>query len=296
MRIRKRGDCFGGGEVLHLVLDEVVVERVHEREDARVGSMVLPEGFEIPGQEDELPHRLAHPGGVGVRHQRPAVPFPVAEPVTDIVTELVMPGEESHDFVRIPIEMRRLPPAHHPGPPVHDGALEAAQLQLEIDVVRHEHLGGIRHRDRLLERLFELSLPPGHSLGEGRDIEIEDEGVVGFDRHQLHVRVADQFLEAGKHVRPKAPHLQQQRDREAEGDLHPLVDQRLEQLGGRTVAVFGHLVEIAPVHLLVEDERVHLFRRGAAGNQLRGEADPPRLMRDHINDQGIRHELYPLIA
>ena len=163
--------------------------------------------------------------------------------------------------------MGGLAPAHHPGPAVHDGPLEAARLQLEVDIVRHEHLGGVGDGDRLLERLLELRLTPRHPLREGRDVQIEDEGVVGLDVHQLDVLVTDQLLKARQHVGAEAPHLDEERDREAERDLHALFDQRLEEFGRRPVAVLRHLVEVPPVHLIVEDQRVHLLRRSATRDQ-----------------------------
>src|SRR2546428_7866281 len=55
---------------------------------------MLSEGLEVPGEKDELAHRPADPGRIGVGHQRPAVPLPVTEPVADVVAQLVVAGEE----------------------------------------------------------------------------------------------------------------------------------------------------------------------------------------------------------
>src|SRR5256885_11501020 len=53
---------------------------------------MLSEGLEVPGEKDELTHRPADPGRIGVGHQRPAVPLPVTEPVADVVAQLVVAG------------------------------------------------------------------------------------------------------------------------------------------------------------------------------------------------------------
>src|SRR2546428_4586690 len=53
---------------------------------------MLSEGLEVPGEKDELAHRPADPGRIGVGHQRPAVPLPVTEPVADVVAQLVVAG------------------------------------------------------------------------------------------------------------------------------------------------------------------------------------------------------------
>src|SRR5439155_17886392 len=134
--------------------------------------------------------------GISIGQYRTPVPFPIAEPVADIVTQLVVAGEQPHLLIGIAIEVGRFAPAHDPGPSVHDGALESAQLQLEIHVVRHEHLGRVRDGDPFLEGLLELPFTPGHPLGKGGDIEVEDERVIWLDRDQLDVLVADELLEA----------------------------------------------------------------------------------------------------
>src|SRR5438034_2659639 len=101
---------------------------MHEGEDAGISPVVLSEGLEVPGEEDELAHRLANPGRVGVGHQWPAVPLPVTEAVADVVTQLVVAGKEPHLLVGVAGEVGRFAPAHHPGPAIHDGAPKTAQL------------------------------------------------------------------------------------------------------------------------------------------------------------------------
>ena len=268
MRGLEAGDRLRRGQVAHLGLDELGVQRMHEGEDAGVRPVVLPERLVVPGQKDELAHRLPHPGRVGIGHQRPAVPLPVTEPIADVVAQLVVAGKEPQLLIGVTVKVSRFAPAHHPGPAVHHGAPKAAQLQLEVDIVRHEHLGRVGDGNRLLEGLFELPFAPCHPLGERGDVEIEDERMIWLDRDQLDVFMTDQLLEAGQHIRAIAPHLQQEGDGEAKRDLHPFVHQRLEELGRGPVAVLRHFVEIAPVHLVVEDQRIHFLGRRAPRNQL----------------------------
>src|SRR2546428_10767492 len=77
---------------------------------------MLSEGLEVPGEKDELAHRPADPGRIGVGHQRPAVPLPVTEPVADVVAQLVVAGEEKQPPPLVGGGGGRVAPAPPPPP------------------------------------------------------------------------------------------------------------------------------------------------------------------------------------
>ena len=162
-----------------------------------------------------------------------------------------------------------------------------------VDLVVHHHLGGVGDADLLVEELLGELLAAQHLPLEELDVDGEREAVVRLDPHQLAVGVGDQASEAVGQLAVPALQLPQEAHGEAEAQLVALIEHVQEHLGGRVVAPAGDLLEVAPVHGVVEQEGGHVPGLGAPRDDLRGQQDAPGLMDDAVGDEVLGHGKRP---
>src|SRR5216683_5586468 len=129
-----------------------------------------------------------------------------------------MPDQKLQALHGMLVDVGRLAPAHLPRTALHERSVEPALLKREIDIVRHEHLGGVRDRYGLMEELLQPLAASEHGLLERNDVEIEQPRVVRLDVDDLDIRPSTQLLEGVEHLRSPALRLEQKRV--AESDRH----------------------------------------------------------------------------
>ena len=102
-------------------------------------------------------------------------------------------AEEAEVALAVAVEMGGLPPVQHPLAAVeHAGPVSGLQ-QGVVDLVVHDHLGGVGHADLFVEELLGVVLAALHLLLEELDVEGESEAVVGLHPDQLAVGMGHQL-------------------------------------------------------------------------------------------------------
>ena len=159
-----------------------------------------------------------------------------------------------------------------------------------VDLVVHHHLGGVGDADLLVEELLGDLLAAQHLPLEELDVDGEREAVVGLDPHQLASGVGDHGPEAVGQLAVPALQLPQEAGRETEPQLVAVVEHVQEHLGRGVVAPAGDLVEVAPVHLVVEEKTGHGPGLGPPRDDARRQQDAAGLMDDAVGDEVLGHD------
>ena len=117
--------------------------------------------------------------------------------------------------------------------------------------------------------------------------------MVRLHADQLAVGMGHQLAEAVDSFRSQWRNCQRKLTEKPSAELESLVHHVGEHVGGRVVAPMGHLLEVAPVHVVIEEVRRHVLWLGARGDDLRGESDASWLMGHAVGDQVLGHSKRP---
>ncbi len=300
----------------HVALREFARQGAHKLEDATIAAMMLAEGLEIPAEQRQVAPGMSNPVGIGIGVERIAGPAPVGEAIAHIVAQievtceqirlvrcrgrliersiiggaplarphlLAIDGQRVGTVITIAIEVGRLAPAHHPRAPIHHSAMKACHVERVVERSRHAHLGCIGHNRALAEYLLQFAGHLLHTHDKGRQIEQEQEAMIGFDADQFHILLRHQFAKQAEQRGVPGTRLAHKGEREANREPQPLAYQFQEHAPRRVVAVLRNLSKVALVHALIKKTTRDVLNRRSTRDRLRGQLQAARLMHHGIN-------------
>src|SRR6266704_2622816 len=229
---------------------------------------MLPEGFKIPAEEDEITPGFSYPVGIGICIKWIARPALIREAIAHIIAQPKVAREQvrailsfalgrqpfwrapaaSNDarcfdagrvrhFIAVAIEMGWFAPLQDPISTIHQRAAKTGSIKGVIDRDGHTHFGGVSYRGPFAKNTFDLAGHPTHAHYKGREIQEKEKAVIWLDADNFHIFLGHQLAEKIEQNGVPVCSLAQEREGKANREAHTLAHEIEKHASGRIVAI-----------------------------------------------------------